>query len=538
MTYRILLLLAAATALAQDYDVIIRGGRIVDGMGNAWYRADVAVKDGRIAAIGTLADRRTARRTIDAQGMVVAPGFIDMMAATSLPLLVDSESAGSKLRQGITTMLAGEGNSVAPQNDRTFAEMNLPAGLRWRTFAEYLKLLRAKGIRLNVVHNVGAAQVRRVVMGVENREPTPQEMEAMKAHVEEAMRAGAVGVSTALIYPPGTYATTGELVELCKVAARYGGFYSTHMRNESSKLIEAISESLEIGEKAGLPVHIYHLKAAGEDNWPLMARAIGMIAEARSRGRDVTADTYPYIRNGLNLGSFIHPRHYSAGAPALHSKLASPGFRTELRAEIESDTTWENWYRHVGRNWDNVLVASFKKAEDKKYEGKSVAQIASLQGKDPWTAFFDLVVASDPSVNPKSMNEDQKHQAMRAEWLSFDTDAEPINIAKATSTHPRAFGAFPRVLARYVREARVITLEAAIRKMTSLPANRLKLFDRGRLAPGMAADIVIFDPDRVEDLATFEKPLAFPKGIPYVLVNGHVAVDNDSMTAEMGGRTL
>jgi N-acyl-D-amino-acid deacylase len=525
----ILLLLACGIINAQDFDLILQGGRIVDGMENPWYHADLGIRNGRIAAIGNLKDR-AATQIVALHGQTVTPGFIDMMAGSSIPLYRNSESAGSKLQQGITTMMAGEGGSDAPQGEHS----KFP----WRTFEQYFHLLEEHGVPLNVVHNVGAAQIRKIVIGDVDRPPAPEEMDRMKQLVGQAMIDGAVGLSTALIYPPGTYARTDELVEMAKVAAKYGGFYSTHMRNESSKVLEAIGESLEIGRRANIPVHIYHLKAAGEENWPLMQRAIDMIGKARADGMDVTADIYPYIRNGLGLGSLIHPRHYAQGSQAFLKTLNDPKVRHELRREIEATSDWENWYRHVGSNWDNVLVAQMPEGGDKKFEGKSIAEIAKMSGKDQWSAFFDLVQTGDVSVNPKSMNEEQKHLALRSEFISFCTDSEPIDIAKATNAHPRAFGSFPRVLAKYVREEKIITLEMAIRKMTSLPANRLKLYDRGRIAPGMAADLVIFDPNTIQDTATFTKPLSFPTGISYVLVNGKIAVDHGHQTAELAGKLL
>jgi N-acyl-D-aspartate/D-glutamate deacylase len=516
---------AAVGVKAQDFDLLIAGGRVVDGSGNPSFRADVGVREGRIAAIGPLGER-PARRTLNAQGLVVAPGFIDMMGASSQPLIENREAALSKLRQGITTMLAGEGGSAAPNAEGP-----------WRTFGEYFARLEKAGLPLNAVHNVGAAQVRRLVIGEENRAPTPGQMGRMRDHVEQAMRDGAVGLSTALIYPPGTYATTEELVEMAKVAARHGGLYLTHMRNESGALLDAIRESIEIGEKAGLPVHIFHLKAAGQENWPRIHDAIRLIQSARDRGLDVTADIYPYVRNGLGIGSLIHPRHYAAGSGPFLKTLRDPKVRAAVRQEIETTPNWENWYRHVGKNWDNILVASVGRDGDKRFEGKSVAAIAKLRGADEWSTFFDLVEQGGVSVNPLSMDEAQKHAALRAEWVAICTDAPPT-LPTATGAHPRAFGAFPRVLAKYVREDRVVSLEGAIRKMTSLPANILRQYDRGRIALGLAADLVVFDPVRVRDTATFTSPLSFPEGIPYVVVNGKVAIDQGSLTAENAGAVL
>jgi N-acyl-D-amino-acid deacylase len=531
-----LLVLFPFTATAQDFDLILENARIVDGMGNPWYRGDLGIHGDRIAAIGDLHGR--SGRRIPINGKVVSPGFIDMMGATSLPLLTDPPSAQSKLRQGITTMLAGEGNSDAPQTEATMRSSMKQSPYRWSTFAEYFRLLEKQGIGLNLVVNVGAAQIRRIVIGDEDRPPTPAELERMRQAVDQAMRDGAVGVSTALIYPPGTYAKTDELVELCKVAGRYGGFYSTHMRNESSQVLDAIRESLEIGEKAGVPVHIYHLKAAGQENWPLMQQAIDLIASARVKGMDVTADTYPYIRNGLGIEALVHPRHFAHGNAPFLATLNDPAVRAALRREIETTSDWENWYRHVGSNWDNILVSEVQSAPDKKYEGKSVAEIARMRGKDEWNTFFDLVALMSVSVNPKSMNEEQKYLAMRSEFLSFCTDAAPANPETTTGVHPRAFGTFPRVLAKYVRDDHIITLEMAIRKMTSLPANTLKLYDRGRIAPGMAADLVVFDPATIQDTATFQSPLKYPRGIDYVIVNGKIVVEKESWTKVMSGQIL
>jgi N-acyl-D-aspartate/D-glutamate deacylase len=527
------LLCAAALARAQDFDLIVAGGRIVDGTGNPWYRGDVGIRNGRIEAIGNLAGR-TARRTLQVHEQVVSPGFIDMMGASSRPLLEDRNSAESKLRQGITTISAGEGDSDAPQNERTVHGKPL----RWRTFAEYFRLLEQKGMAMNAIHNVGAAQVRLAVIGDKQQDPTPAQMAEMKKLVDQAMRDGAVGLSTALIYPPGTYAKTEELVEMAKVVGQYHGVYMSHMRNESNQVLDAIRETIHIGEAAGIPSHVFHLKAAGEENWPLMKQSIDLIQSARDRGLDVTADIYPYIRNGLGLGSFIHPRHFADGEAPFLKTLSDPGVRASLRAEVETRSDWENWYRHVGKNWDNVLVASVGPGIDKHYEGKSIAEIAKIRNEDEWNTFFDLVATGRIDVNPKSMDEAQKRLALRTEWVSICTDSQPLDIRTTTNAHPRAFGSFARVLAKYVREEKVISLEQAVRQMSSLPANFLQLYDRGRIAPGMAADLLVFDPQRIQDTATFAKPLSFPVGMPYVIVNGKVEIDDGRFTDENGGMVL
>ena len=535
-----LILLAISPAFGQSatFDLVISGAHIIDGSGNPWYVADVGIRNGLIVEIGNLS-QRASTRVIDAHGMVLAPGFIDMMGGTTLPLLLDPLTAQSKLRQGVTTIMAGEGDSMAPQDERTIKDLNLPSNIsHWTTFEEYNRMLDAKGIGINVIHNVGAAQVRRVVIGDEDRAPTPEQLSKMKAIVAKAMQDGSIGLSTALIYPPGTYAKTEEIIELAKVASQYGGVYFSHMRNESGQLLEAIQETVRIGEEAHIPVHIYHLKAAGQDNWPLMAKALVLIQSARNRGVDVTADIYPYIRNGIGLGSFIHPKHYANGTDAFLPTLSDPKVRAELRKEIETTTDWENWYHHVGKNWNNVLVVQVPAKVDKHYEGKSIQEIAALRGEDVWDTFFCLVQQGGVDVDPKSMDENQKDEALRAPFVSIGSDAEPMNPATSTYAHPRTFGTFPRILAKYVREEQVISLENAIREMTSLPANQLHLRNRGRIDPGLAADLVLFDPAKVTDTATFAKPLSYSIGMEYVLINGKLAIDKGEATGTLAGEVI
>jgi N-acyl-D-aspartate/D-glutamate deacylase len=529
----------AGSPADEPFDLLIRNARIVDGAGNPWFRADVGIRNDRIAAVGHLADRE-ARRTIDARDRVVSPGFIDLMGQSSLVLVTDPPSAESKLRQGVTTYLSGESGSAAPQNEETQDDPPVADGdtLRWRTYDEYFGILERYGIPLNVVHNVGLAQVRRVVLGEGDVQPTPEQLEEMKALVRQGMESGAIGVSIALIYPPAVYASTEEITELARVAAEYGGVYFTHMRNESHAVLDAIREAIEIGEGAGTPVHIYHLKAAGQVNWPLMAEAIALVDSARAAGLDVTADVYPYIRNGIGLGSFLHPRHYAQGDEPFLATLSDPSVRAELQREVESALDWENWYRHVGMDWNNVLIVSVPDSVNPRVIGRSVAGAAEILGTDPWNAFFDLVQAGRTYVNPRSMDEEQKWQALRAPWVMIDTDASPVNPASEASAHPRAFGAFPRVIAKYVREDGVITLEEAVRRMTSLAAHRLGLYDRGVVAPGMAADLLIFDPSRLQDRADFVNTMAYAEGIDYLLVNGTLVIDDGELTDVRPGRLL
>jgi len=519
------------------FDVLISGARIIDGTGNPWFRADIGIRGDVIAEIGSLSDR-DATRTIEARDRIVSPGFIDMMGQSSLVLITDPPSAESKLRQGITTYLSGEGGSPAPQSAETQSSPLIVEGdtVRWNTYAEYFAIMERFGIPINVVHDVGLTQVRRVVLGEGDIQPTATQLEEMKALVRQAMEDGAVGTSTSLIYPPAVYAHTDELIELTRVAGEYGGVYFTHMRNESHAVLEAIREAITIGEGAGVPVHIYHLKAAGQDNWPLMSDALALIDSARAEGMDVTADIYPYIRNGIGLGSFLHPRHYAEGTDVFLATLSDTEVRSRLKEEVEGTSDWENWYRHVGMDWNNVLIVS---APDPSVINLSIAGAAEVLGTDVWSAFFDLVQNGGVSVNPKSMNEEQKWQALRADFVMIDTDASPVNPETTASSHPRAFGAFPRVIAKYVREDGVLTLEDAVRRMSSLAAHRLGLYSRGVVAPGMIADLVVFDEEELRDDADFgADAMQYALGVDYLFVNGTLVIDDGQMMDTRPGRLL
>ena len=519
------------------FDVLISGARVIDGTGNPWFRADVGIRGDLIAEVGSLGGR-DAVRTIEARDRIVSPGFIDMMGQSSLVLITDPPSAESKLRQGITTYLSGEGGSPAPQSAETQSAPLIIEGdtVRWNTYAEYFAIMERFGIPINVVHDVGLTQVRRVVLGEGDIQPTATQLEEMKVLVRQAMEDGAVGTSTSLIYPPAVYARTEELIELTRVAGEYGGVYFTHMRNESHAVLEAIREAITIGEGAGVPVHIYHLKAAGQDNWPLMSDALALLDSARAEGVDITADIYPYIRNGIGLGSFLHPRHYAEGTDVFLATLSDTELRSRLREEVESTSDWENWYRHVGMDWNNVLIVS---APDPNVINLSIAGAAEVLGTDVWSAFFDLVQNGGVSVNPKSMNEEQKWQALRADFVMIDTDASPVNPATTASSHPRAFGAFPRVIAKYVREDGVLTLEDAVRRMSSLAAHRLGLYSRGVVAPGMIADLVVFDEEELRDEADFGvDAMQYALGVDYLFVNGTLVIDDGQMMDSQPGRLL
>lgn len=528
------LMVAAAPATAQGptgpFDVIIRGGHVVDGTGAPSYRADVAVKDGRIAAIGRL-DPTRARQVIDATGRVVAPGFIDMMGQSGEMFITrGGDAAINLLTQGITTIQAGEGGSSAP------LEGDAAQARGWRTMREFFRKLEASGMPLNVAQNVGHTQLRRIVIGDSARQATPAELDRMRGYVEEAMQAGAIGLSTSLIYPPAIYASEAEIAALAAVAGRYGGRYYTHMRNEGDRLLEAIDEALRIGAAASTPVHIYHLKTAGQANWGKMDLAIARIRAARAAGQDVAVDVYPYINNGLGIRALLHPRNAERGQRALMESLKDPAVRTRMRKEMEEESGWENWFAHAGKDWDRVILGNIQHDDYRAHNGLSVQAIAERTGKAPWDVFFDIAQA-DAFAMPQSMSDANKIKAMREPFTSFDTDVGPAG-GSTVASHPRAWGAFPRIFARYVRELGVLTLEEAVQKASAVAANEIGAYDRGRIAPGLAADLVVFDPRRIRDRATFAEPSLPSEGISHVLVNGVVVLDQGTYTGAKPGTVL
>ena len=509
-------------------DLLIRNARIVDGTGAPWYRGDLAIRDGKIAAIGKLGDVG-ARRTIDAGGLVVAPGFIDLMGQSAASYLRDPQSAFNLLSQGITTINAGEGRSDAPLPDSLARERG------WRTMREYFAKLDSAGMPMNMVQTVGHTQVRQIVIGDVDRQATPAELDRMRAMVQEAMEAGAIGLSTSLIYPPAIYASETEITELAKVAGRYNGRYFTHMRNEGDRLLEAIDEALRIGQGAGTPVHIFHLKTAGQANWPKMDLALARIKGARASGQEVGADVYPYINNGLGIRALLHPRHATGGQAELMRRLQDPAIRAEMRQEMETLGGWENWFAHAGRDWDRIVIAGLELPQYAAMNGQSLGAIARQAGKDSWDVFFEIA-QSEAFAMPQSMSEANKIKAMQQEFVVFDTDAGPA--ATGFAVHPRGYGAFPRVLARYVRELGALSLEAAIVRMSAAAANEIMAYDRGRIAPGLAADLVLFDPLAVRDRATFAEPTTPAEGIRWVLVNGVIVFEDGKYTGTRPGKVL
>jgi N-acyl-D-aspartate/D-glutamate deacylase len=522
-------LLLAVMAQGTPYDVILSGGRIVDGTGAPGFSADLAIRDGRIAAIGRLRGQAS-KRTIDVTGQVVAPGFIDMMGQTGFPFLRNPGAGLNLLTQGITTINAGEGASDAPLPPDLARERG------WSTMREFFARLEQSGIPMNVAQTVGHTMIRQIVIGDVDRQATPDELGRMKGLVEEAMQAGAIGLSTSLIYPPAIYGSEAEITALAEVAGRYGGRYFTHMRNEGDRLLEAIEEALRIGRTGRTPVHIYHLKTAGQANWGKMDQALALIKAARASGQDVGVDVYPYVNNGLGIRALLHPRNAAQGQADLMRKLADPSMRAVMRREMEEETGWENWFVHAGRDWNRTVLGNIQHPDFKQYNGQSIQAIAQQSGKDPWDVFF-TIAQSNAFLMPQTMSEANKIKAMREEFTSFDTDVGPA-AGSEWASHPRAWGAFPRIFARYVRDLGALSLEAAVHRATAVAANEIGAYDRGKLAPGLAADIVVFDPLTIRDRATFGDPTAQSEGISYVLVNGMVALEKGAYTGSKSGKVL
>jgi N-acyl-D-aspartate/D-glutamate deacylase len=525
-----------------QYDLLIVRGHIVDGSGSPWFAGSVAVKDGKIADVGRLVNA-TARRVIDARGLVVAPGFIDLHSHSDYTLLVDGRGQ-SKIRQGVTTEILGESASagpVAPNLDKDLARTGLARD--WTTLGEYFARLERQGISLNIASYVGSGQVREVVMGNVNRAPTPEELEKMKTLVDQAMRDGAIGLSSGLIYTPNLYAKTDELIALAKVAARYGGIYTTHMRGEGVHWKQSVDEVIEISEKAGLPGHILHFKIDGKTNWGQMAEQVKEVQAARDRGVDITANQYPYIASMTGLEMCIPQKYQEGSSEDVVKRLRDPKVRAEIRQAISTGLPgWEtNHVKNVG-GWHGVMVAALQKPENKKYEGKRMDEVARKMGKDPVDALCDLLVSEGGAAGAIYfiMSDADVELAMKQPWVGIGSDGRAVTpeMTFEGRPHPRFYGTFPRVLGVYVREKHVLTLPDAVRKMTSLPAAITGLNDRGLLRPGLAADITLFDPQTVKDQATFENPMRYPMGIPYVIVNGTVVIDQGRHTGAKPGHVL
>lgn len=546
--------LVAAVAAAQllwalpilNYDVVIINGRIIDGTGSPWYSGDIGIRNGKIATIGNLTDAPRSR-TIDAEGKVVAPGFIDMLGQSELTILVDPRLP-SKIYQGITTEITGEGGSAAPLNDAIIAADHhaydhYHLNPDWRTFKEYFARLEKQGIGINLGSYVGATQVRRMVLGDNDVQPTAPQLATMKQLVDHAMNDGAMGVSTSLEYAPAPYAKTEELIALAGEAAKFGGIYATHMRNESDAVLEAIDEAIRIGKEGGLPVEIWHLKVAGKENWGRMPEVIAKINAARAAGVDISADTYAYTAWFNSFSAFIPQWAHDGGDVKLVERLRDPAMRARIRKEMETPSkAWDNeWMEIPGP--EAILIGRVQNPELLPLQGKTLKQVADLWHKDPRDALFDLLIQDRAftEVAVFGMSEPDVALALQQSWVSIDNDSSgtsPEGILGQEHPHPRAYGTFPRILRKYVREEKKLTLEDAIRKFSALPGQRMRLTDRGLLRTGMAADIVVFDPATIQDIATFENPNQLSRGMDYVLVNGVPVIDEGKMTGAKPGKVL
>ena len=527
-----LLLLFALTALyGQPYDLLITGGRIVDGTGNPAYYADLAVRDQHIAAIGMFPGQ-SAKRTINAKGLTVTPGFVDIHNHSDYTIAQDGD-AQSMIRQGVTSMIFGEGGSVAPAGGKqgTGSIEDRPRGA-WTDLTSYFDLLKRQGISANIGTYVGSSQIWTYVRGPNPGPPTSSELAAMRAEVEKAMRQGALGVASSLSGPPGAWIDTESLIAMCSAAAPYGGVYSTHMRTEGQGVFESVAEALEIGRRAGVPVDIIHLKLADHKLWGKMPELIGLIANARASGQQVEANVYPYRAGQNNLSSILPPWVHEGGPQALIARLKDPALRPRLEKEVLNGIPGSNWYNHYTAtgSWEGMLLVSLSNPAYKKFEGRRMNEVIAALKKSPVDTLFDLLInnaASVPTVYFHHSEEDMRY-AMKQPFVSIGSDGAAVAVSGPLSVgnpHPRWYGTFPRVLGRYVREDKVITLEEAIRKMTSANTAKIGVFDRGLLRPGQWADITIFDAAKVIDNATYDKPHQYPSGIEYVIVNGTPVLD-------------
>jgi N-acyl-D-amino-acid deacylase len=545
--FALLLAGAAFAGLSGDdpLDVIIRGGTVYDGTGSPGRRADVGIHGDRVVSVGDLSTAK-ATTVVDATGLAVAPGFINMLSWSVDTLIADGKSQ-SEIRQGVTTEIFGEGWSMGPWNDEQKKRAKEQQGdikydIEWTTLAEYRKYLEKRGVSPNFASYVGAATVRENVLGLENRAPTPAELERMQALVRQEMQAGALGVGTALIYPPGTFATTEELIALCKVAAQYQGKYISHMRSEGDRLLEAIDEVIRISREAGVPAEIYHFKAAGRDNWDKADAAIAKIEEARRQGLKVTADMYTYTAGGTSLAFCIPPWAHEGGTPELMKRLRDPETRARIAKEMrEPGKGWENLYRAAGP--DGILLVEFAEESQKPLTGKRLGEVARDRKQDPVETTLDLVLEGKGQIGALFflMSEENVAKQLKLPWVAFGSDAgsmAPEGVFLKSSAHPRTYGNFARFLGKYVREEKVATLPEAIRRLSGLPASNLGLDHRGLLQPGMYADVVVFDPATIADKATYEKPHQYAVGVRHVFVNGVAVLKNGEHTGAKPGRAL
>jgi N-acyl-D-amino-acid deacylase len=536
----------ATAASTEPFDIVIVNGHVMDGTGSPWYSADVGIRAGHIAAIGNL-ETAPRKQTIDAHGKVVAPGFIDMLGQSELTMLVEPR-VPSKIFQGITTEVTGEGNSAAPLNEAMIAADrggydHLHIQPDWTTFREFFARLERQGMGINLASYVGATSVRRMVLGDADVQPTPDQLARMQALVDHAMEDGAAGLSSALQYSPAPYAKTEELIALAGEAAKYGGIYATHMRSEGDTEPAAIDEAVRIGREAHIPVEIWHLKAAGKSNWGHMPQLVAQIDAARAAGVDVSGNTYAYTAWFNTFSAFIPPWAHDGGDEKLIERLKDPETRARIRKDMLSTTgTWDNEWQEIPGP-EAILVAVVQNPELMPLQGKRLSEVAALWKEDAIDALCDLLIKDKAftEVAVFGMSEPDVVLALKQPWVSIDNDSQgtsPEGLLSQEHPHPRAYGTFPRILRKYVREEHALTLEDAIRKFTALPAQRMRFTDRGVLKQGMWADVVIFDPATIRDLATFEQPNQLSEGMEYVLVNGVPVIAAGKMTGALPGRVL
>ena len=527
-------------------DFVIKGGTVYDGTGSEGRRADVAIYSDRIVGVGDFKTAK-AKTIVDANGLAVAPGFINMLSWSNESLIQDGRSQ-SEIRQGVTTEIMGEGESMGPVNDRVREHMlrqqkDIKYEIKWSTLAEYLRYLEKRGISCNVASFIGATTIRENVIGFEDRAPTPQQLDQMRELVRREMEAGALGIGTSLIYPPAFYAKTDELIELCKVAAKYQGKYISHMRSEANRLLEALDELIRISREAGIPAEVYHIKAAGQKNWGKIDGLLSRIEAAQKEGLSIRANMYTYTAAGTGLDACLPPWTQDGGYPALFKRLRDSATREKIAAQVKTPTDeWENLYLAAGSP-DKILLVGFKSQKLKPLTGKSLAEVSKMRGKDPVETIMDLIAEDESRIDTIYclMSEENVKKEIVKPWISFGSDEAsqaPEGVFLKSHPHPRAYGNFARVLGKYVRDEKMISLPEAIRRLSALPAKNLGLDHRGFLQEGMFADVVVFDPATIADRATFEKPHQYAVGVKYVFVNGVQVIKDGEHTGAKPGRAL
>ena len=544
--FSLLLAATSVSIIAADFDVIIKNGAVYNGTGSEAQHVDLAIRGDRIAGVGDYKNAK-AKTVIDARGLAVAPGFINMLSWSTESLIQDGRSQ-SEIREGVTTEIMGEGESMGPLNEELKKRMlreqsDIKFDIKWNTLAEYLQYLEKRGISCNVASFIGAATIRENVIGFEDKVPTAEQLDQMRELVRKEMEAGALGIGTALIYPPAFYSKTDELIELCKVAAKYKGKYISHMRSEGNQLLEAFDELLRISREAGIPAEVYHIKAAGEKNWGKIDNLLSRIEAAQKEGLNVRANMYTYTAAGTGLDACLPPWTEEGGYPALFKRLRDPATREKIAAEVKIDSDkWENLYIGAGSP-DNILLVAFKSEKLKPLTGKTLATVAKMRGKDPITTIMDLIAEDESRIGTiyLVMSEENVKKEIAKPWISFCSDEAsqaPEGVFLKSNPHPRAYGSFVRVLGKYVRDEKVITLPEAIRRLSAFPATNLGLDHRGMLKEGMFADVVAFDPATITDHATFEKPHQYATGVKHVFVNGVQVIKDGEHTGAKPGRAL